>query len=200
MSRFQILSLDGGGVRGAFGIGFLAEWERLTGAKAHDCFDLIAGTSTGAITAAALACGETGEGMVEFYRRHAREIFTPREPYRPRSWIRPIYPLVNAVFRRRTRRDLGMLFQSRYCPKSLRHCLASGFEERTLSDARHTRLIIPTVNLTQGRAYVFRTPHFLLPPIDETLHGTLHGSSRDPLIVDVLMAATAAPTFFPHAR
>ena len=61
----RILTLDGGGLRGILTLGLLAEIEELL-RKRHGgspyfrlChyFDLIAGTSTGAIIAAALAMG-----------------------------------------------------------------------------------------------------------------------------------------------
>jgi uncharacterized protein len=49
--RFRILSLDGGGIRGAFTAAVLTEWEKQTGRVISDHFDLIAGTSTGGIIA-----------------------------------------------------------------------------------------------------------------------------------------------------
>ena len=49
---FKILSLEGGGVRGAFGAACLAEFERLLKRPLAEYFDLIAGTSTGAIIGA----------------------------------------------------------------------------------------------------------------------------------------------------
>jgi patatin-like phospholipase/acyl hydrolase len=47
--RFRILSLDGGGIKGAFTDAVVAEWEKRTGRVIIDHFDLIAGTPTGAI-------------------------------------------------------------------------------------------------------------------------------------------------------
>jgi hypothetical protein len=43
---FRILSLDGGGIRGAFTAAVLHYWEKATRLKTADHFDLIAGTST----------------------------------------------------------------------------------------------------------------------------------------------------------
>jgi patatin-like phospholipase/acyl hydrolase len=45
--RFRILSLDGGGIKGAFSAAVLTEWEKHSGKVIADHFDLIAGTSTG---------------------------------------------------------------------------------------------------------------------------------------------------------
>ena len=46
MSRFQILSLIGGGIRGAFITSFLKTLEDKLGRRIAESFDLIAGTST----------------------------------------------------------------------------------------------------------------------------------------------------------
>ena len=55
MARFQILSLIGGGIRGAFVTSYLNQLEAKLGRPIAESFDLIAGTSTGAIIAAGLA-------------------------------------------------------------------------------------------------------------------------------------------------
>lgn len=196
MPRFQILALDGGGIRGAFQLGFLAEFEAALGRPLHNAFDLIAGTSTGAITAAGLCIGKSAEEMIGFYRDHGREIFTPREPYRPKGWVGLVYPVVNAIFKKRRGSGMDWLFRSKYDPGPLRAALEGGSPgEPRLSDLTYSRFITPTVNLTRGRSQVFRTPHFETPVQDHT------GPPRDPdpRVVDVLMASTAAPTYFPHA-
>ena len=50
----QILTLDGGGIRGLIQIEILSEIERLTGKKITELFDWIIGTSTGGILALGL--------------------------------------------------------------------------------------------------------------------------------------------------
>jgi patatin-like phospholipase/acyl hydrolase len=60
----KVLSIDGGGIRGLIPALVLAEIERRTGRRTAEMFDLIAGTSTGAILASALARrGEDGSPM-----------------------------------------------------------------------------------------------------------------------------------------
>ncbi len=49
MARFQILSLIGGGIRGAFVTSLLKELEQKLGRPIAESFDLIAGTSAGSI-------------------------------------------------------------------------------------------------------------------------------------------------------
>jgi uncharacterized protein len=55
----RILSLDGGGAKGFYTLGVLREIEGMTGRQLCEVFDLIFGTSTGAIIAALLALGRS---------------------------------------------------------------------------------------------------------------------------------------------
>ena len=78
-------------------------------------------------------------------------------------------------------------FRARFCPHALKSAFDEGFGSDKLKDVRKSRLIVPTVNLSKGQTRVFRTPH--LPG---------RGQDRGVSIVDVLLATTAAPTYFPH--
>jgi patatin-like phospholipase/acyl hydrolase len=53
----KLLALDGGGIRGVMTLGILKKIEETVGQPLWQYFDYIAGTSTGAIIAAALARG-----------------------------------------------------------------------------------------------------------------------------------------------
>ena len=64
---FRILSLDGGGSKGVYSLGFLREFGKLTNVELYKCFDLIYGTSTGAIIAALIALGKNIEEIIELY-------------------------------------------------------------------------------------------------------------------------------------
>ena len=75
---YRILALDGGGVRGIVTAAWLAALEDATGRPARDHFDLIAGSSTGAILAAALSRGRPAADIAGLFARHAREIFPGR--------------------------------------------------------------------------------------------------------------------------
>lgn len=185
---FRILSLAGGGLRGAFAIGLLEEIEERCERPLWEYFDLIAGTSTGSITATALCAGLTARQMHEFYRRHSAQIFHPREAYHPRGALRLIYPAVRWLLSKRGLNP-DHFFRSRYCPHSLTAAMEQGFGDRTLRDATKCRLVVPTVNLTDGVTVVLRTPH--LPKDDPTL---------DWRLVDVVVASSSAPTYFPHKR
>jgi hypothetical protein len=75
----RMLALDGGGIRGLVTLGILEQLEKMvherTSLKLGEYFDYIAGTSTGAIIAAGLACGMTVAELVEFYRSCGKQMF-----------------------------------------------------------------------------------------------------------------------------
>ena len=66
----RILSLDGGGAKGFYTLGVLKEIEALAGTPLWQRFDLIFGTSTGAIIAALLALGEDVDRVHKLYVQH----------------------------------------------------------------------------------------------------------------------------------
>lgn len=80
----RILALDGGGLRGILTLGFLRRIETVLrmrhakdpGFRLCHYFDLIAGTSTGAIIAAALALGMTVAEVIGHYQKLGREVFS----------------------------------------------------------------------------------------------------------------------------
>lgn len=94
--RKRILSLDGGGVRGVLSIAFLERIEQLLAQEAGapvrlcDHFDLIGGTSTGALIAAGLAIGLSASDLRSFYFESAARIFR-------RSWLR-LFGVLQARF------------------------------------------------------------------------------------------------------
>ena len=189
MPRFQILSLIGGGIRGAFITAYLREIEQRLGRPIAESFDLIAGTSTGGIIAAGLSLGMSAEEMHNFYVEHGERIFTPRPKYKARGIMRLLFPLANYVFQRRTGGSLDAAFRARFCPDALQSAFDKGFGNRKLEDVRFTRLIIPTVNLSRGQPYIFRSAHLPEGVQDQELS-----------ISDIVVAATAAPTYFPHRQ
>lgn len=74
-----ILTIDGGGMRGVISIAMLAELEAMTGKPAYDLFDMVAGTSTGAIIAAGLGLHMTAQQILdEIYKDKLANSFQPQ--------------------------------------------------------------------------------------------------------------------------
>src|SRR3954468_17009270 len=77
MPRMKILTIDGGGIRGLIPALVLAEIEQRTGRPIASLFDLVAGTSTGAI----IACGLTrpdpmpADQLAALYEEEGPQIF-----------------------------------------------------------------------------------------------------------------------------
>jgi predicted acylesterase/phospholipase RssA len=71
----RILAIDGGGIRGLIPAVLLASLERATGSPARSHFDFLAGTSTGAILAAAVAAEFSGDRLVGLYRTRGPQLF-----------------------------------------------------------------------------------------------------------------------------
>jgi patatin-like phospholipase/acyl hydrolase len=134
--RFQILSLDGGGVKGIFSAGVLAAIEEDLKIKIADHFDLIAGTSTGGIIASGLGLGLSPREIVECYVNEGPKIF-PR--YFGLKWLQ------HWVWRK-------------FSAKSLEDALKQCYRGKRFGDSTK-RLVIPAYNLDEDDVYLFRTPH-----------------------------------------
>jgi predicted acylesterase/phospholipase RssA len=159
----QILSIDGGGIKGVFPAAFLASIEESLRLDVGEYFDLIVGTSTGGVLALGLGAGMSARQLLEFYEQFGPGIFAGNGLSR---WLRK--------FR-----------FAKYDRKPLHDALSETFGERRLGESR-TRLVIPSVNLLTGEVHIYKTAH----------HSRLATDYREKL-VDVAMATSAAPTFFP---
>lgn len=73
----RVLSLDGGGAKGVYTLGFLSRLEKDLGKPIHEHFDLIYGTSTGAIIAALVSLGTPIEKIYDLYLQNIPGILTP---------------------------------------------------------------------------------------------------------------------------
>jgi patatin-like phospholipase/acyl hydrolase len=172
---FQILSLSGGGYLGLYTVAVLAELERRNQGPIAKRFDLLAGTSIGGITALALAAEISAAKVQEAFETNGMAIFGTGGP--PRSRV--------AVFVDLSRKA----FSSRYRADALRSTIADIVgEDLRIGELRHP-VLIPAVNLSKGSPQVFKTPHHQTFQFDLNLR-----------VVDVAMATSAAPTFFPIAQ
>lgn len=177
--KFQILSLSGGGIRGLFSAEILARLEKLEDINITDHFDMICGTSIGGIIALALASGEKPERIAQLLRDHGKEIFPPKKLTQ--------YKLINLtiLFPVSAWYLFKNTYKSAYSSSSLKKLLIDIFGDKEIKDL-NTRVLIPVVNYSTGKAKVIKTPH--KPEYKNDLHLKL---------VDVALATSAAPTFFP---
>lgn len=76
MARRYLLSIDGGGIRGIIPIIALIKLEKVSGRLSREIFSFVAGTSTGAIIASAVAAGMPATRVLDLYVNRAREVFT----------------------------------------------------------------------------------------------------------------------------
>ena len=174
----KLLALDGGGIRGALSIEVLAGIEAMlrdaTGApdlRLCDWFDFVGGTSTGAILAAAIACGMTTAELRDFYERSGPAMFDKA-----------------SLLRR---------FRYRYEDDALAAELRSIFGETTElgSDRLRTLLLMVMRNATTDSPW----PLSNNPRAKYNGTGDDQDNLKLPLW-QLIRASTAAPTYFPPER
>lgn len=172
---FQALALTGGGYRGLFTAQALALMEEDCGSPIGRRFDLLAGTSIGGIVALAAAFEVPMAKVVDVFVTRGEEIFPSHE--KPRRLPSKLWDL----WKYRSK--------ARYITAPLRSVITELIpEDATLGDALHP-LVIPAVNVSEGKPQVFKTRHVAEWKRDWKLKA-----------VDVALATAAAPTFFELAE
>lgn len=83
---------------------------------------------------------------------------------------------------------LGPWLIAKHSDTGLREVLTEYFSNATIGSLKH-RVLIPTVNCSTGRGQFFKTPHHPSIELDHRM-----------ALVDVGLATTAAPTYFPLSR
>jgi patatin-like phospholipase/acyl hydrolase len=94
----KILSIDGGGTRGLMPSTILHKIEQETGKAVTDLFDVIVGSATGGIIAAALAAGVPTDQIIDIYLNKASYILPGnffRRVWNPVNLFAPKYPNKN---------------------------------------------------------------------------------------------------------
>jgi patatin-like phospholipase/acyl hydrolase len=170
----RVLSIDGGGIRGIIPAIVLAAIEQRTGRPVATLFDLMAGTSTGGILAAALARpGDDGSP-----RFAARELIGLYEAEGPEIFDRSLAKQVRSV---------GGLIDERYDAGGLERALERYLGEARLSESL-TGVFITAYDIEARAAFFFRSSRASNDPADDY---TLASAAR---------ATAAAPTYFEPAR
>jgi patatin-like phospholipase/acyl hydrolase len=168
--KFNILSLDGGGLRGIIPVLILREIEKRTGKRIHELFDLIAGTSTGGMIACGLVASDaqkkpllTIDQILSIYTEHGKDIFPIR------GTLAKMFHAVTALKR------------PEYSPEGLNKVLDNLFGPHRLTDCLKP-VFIPSYDLNNNEAIFFKSRHAALDP------------ASDALLTDVCRATSAAPT------
>lgn len=167
---FKILTIDGGGLKGLYSAQVLAKMEQRFGCSLSNKFDLICGTSTGAILALAVALKVPMEDAVKFYTEKG-----PR------------------IFREKRKRLLGygkyltlkqLCISAKYNSTILEKALTEVFGSRKMKDCQNM-VCIPALNINNASCCIFKKDY-----------GT-NGRDNEKRCVDVALASVAAPTYFP---
>jgi hypothetical protein len=169
----RLLALDGGGLRGLISIGILERLEdllrrrhRQPGLVLSDYFDLIGGTSTGAIIATLLSLGWSVADIKRSYLDFARQAFTPKK-----SFLGPLTRILGA----------------RFDAAALEGVLRQGLGDLTLGSAELlVGLMIITKRVDTGSVWV----------LNNVPDHPFYEYNRDMLLWEILRSSTAAPTFF----
>ena len=172
----RVLALDGGGLRGVATIAFLERLEQKLSVNAgrpvalHEHFDLIGGTSTGALIAAALALNKPLAAIKHYYFKLAPNVFR-------RAWT--AIPFVHSVFdSEKLRREIFEI---------------AGDRRLDSTDLR-TGLAVIAKRVDTGSVWIFNNNaagKFWDDPADGSYVG-----NRNYLLANVLRASTAAPHYF----
>ena len=175
----RILSLDGGGIRGALTLGYLKKIETILREKENDpnlllCdyFDLIGGTSTGSIIAASLAIGKSVDEIVTLYMDLGGKIFGVKN-----DWWKPWETL--------------KFLKASYDYSALESSLKGAFGNITLgSDQVKTGLCIVAKRADTNSVWP------LINHPDGKFYDTELGKNKNIFLWQAVRASSAAPTYF----
>ena len=174
----RVLALDGGGMRGVVTLVLLQELERRTGRRLHQLFDLVVGTSTGALIAALLAVrGMDAAAALAVYRQLGTKVFQQS----------------------RLRGAQGLLANwSYYDDQELEAVLFRHFGaaamEATLAAEAVPRLALVATDVSSRRLAPILFCNYLGPAGEHSVHRCAGGGAT---VVQALLASTAAPGYFP---
>ena len=166
MPRRRLLSIDGGGIRGIIPAVALAKLENTTGRLTRDTFSFVAGTSTGAIIAAAIAAGIPATRIVDLYVNQASKVFSG-------------LALINTLRR--------IIFGYMYSTQKLHDLIAEEIGSArgwSLNDSP-VDLLITAKGVPSGKPWYFVKDN----PANSRCTGSLG-------LVDCATASAAAPTYF----
>ncbi|GAB5388190.1 MAG: hypothetical protein Alpg2KO_11580 [Alphaproteobacteria bacterium] len=175
---FRVLSIDGGGMRGLVPARVLAEFEKQLGKPISECFDLIAGTSTGGIITMGLTKPDPNNpGKAQYSAKDLGDMYATRG---------------KDIFDRKWHAFVTRLLASKYNGKGLRKVLGEYFGDAKLKDSLTNTLVT---------AYDFERAEPLF--MKNRKYGrdrSLARADRDFMMRDVALSTSSAPSFFPPVK
>jgi uncharacterized protein len=139
----NVLSVDGGGIRGVIPAMVLAELEERTGRHTADLFDLIAGTSTGGIIACALTVPGPG-GVPRWTANDLVDLYLTEGPR-----------IFHHSIGRQLSSGLGLL-DEKYDARPLEQALDTFLGDAMISDAL-TDILVTAYDLEHRKPFFFKT-------------------------------------------
>lgn len=175
---FKILSIDGGGIKGLYSARILEKFENKFNCRTSDHFDMICGTSTGGLIALALSIKISAEDIRKFYEEKGEIIF-------------PKHKKISVPFFGKIDKGLWkqIAFGGKYSNLGLKESLKEIFADKKISDSNNL-LCIPSYSITEAKPKVFKYDH---------KEGGL-SRDNDAKMIDIALATSAAPTYFPMAE
>lgn len=165
--NYRILSFDGGGVRGLMSAIWVSRLEQKLGKPVREYFDLIAGTSTGAIIACGLSMGMPASKIVQLYLDKSREIFPAPAS---RLWNRVLRTFNEGIS------------APRYSAEGLEKVLQQTFGGTRFGDLTVKPTLVTAYDTFNREALVFKN--------DRDLYNSIP-------VWSICRASASAPTYFP---
>lgn len=174
---FKILCIDGGGIKGLYSAQILKHFEEKFDCHLSDYFDMLCGTSTGGLIALALSLKIPASDICNFYDNEGPKIF-------------PTFKKIKFRGKKYSNGTVKQLVNGgKFSDKNLKIALNKIFGEKRIGESNNL-LCIPSYNITEARPFIFKFDH---------KEGDLNRDNKA-LYVDVALATSAAPTYFPMAQ
>lgn len=169
IQKYRVLSIDGGGLKGVFTAYAIYKLEEEYGIKILDHFDMVAGTSTGALIAAALLSGQTGKEIYEQYIDENNPIFKTKK---------------------NLSKQMGSTFLAQFEHESLEMELINQFKDMKLSElyknSGEKDFAFFASNFSKGKPVIYASPSLRKSEMIK----------QDVTVYEALRSSTAAPFYF----
>lgn len=167
--KYRILSIDGGGMKGIFTAYAIWKLEEEYNIKLLDYFDMIVGTSTGALISSGLLLGKSGKEIYDQYADKDNKIFSQKKSLAS---------------------QLKSVFYAQYDHVDLEKSLIEEFGTKKLVDlyneSNKKDFAFFSANFTKAKPIIYASPNLKSSEMVK----------QDATIVEALRTSTAAPFYF----